>query len=263
MSTENRQQRMVLVDEERSGTVFGMRNTKFDGLRPGPTLIERAYESILEAIRDGRLEPGVRLNQDELAARLQISRQPVGQALTILKSQGFVRDNGRRGLIVAPLERDFLRSIYQLREALDALAARLAAERCSPGDALEGDRLLREGQMLEKTGSVEDLIDADMDLHMWIYKVAGNPLLVQTMNLYWNHLRRAMAEILRDRSRREGVWDEHEDIVEAIADRDPEAAAKYAAAHARGASNRIAGPTPAPGGSAAPPKRRAARKSVA
>src|ERR1041385_808974 len=176
MSTENRHLRMDLSEENSSGTVFGMRNTKFDGLRPGPTLIERAYEAILEAIRDGRLAPGVRLNQDELAARLQISRQPVGQALTILKSQGFVRDNGRRGLIVAPLEKDFLRSIYQLREALDALAARLAAERCSPNDAIEGKRLVEAGRKAEAAGIVEALIDADMALHMWIYTVAGNPL---------------------------------------------------------------------------------------
>src|SRR5215470_5249381 len=207
MSTEKVDLRMLLSDEPSSDTVFGMRNTKFDGLRPGPTLIERAYEAILEAIRDGRLEPGVRLNQDELAARLQISRQPVGQALTILKSQGFVRDNGRRGLIVAPLERDFIRSIYQLREALDSMAARLAAERCSPADRLEGARLLVEGR---KAGGMDALIDADIDFHMWIYRLAGNPLIVDTMALYWNHLRRAMGEILHTPSRRQSVWDEHE-----------------------------------------------------
>src|SRR5262249_26480413 len=242
MSTEKVDLRMLLSDEPSSDTVFGMRNTKFDGLRPGPTLIERAYESILQAIRDGRLEPGMRLNQDELAARLQISRQPVGQALTILKSQGFVRDNGRRGLIVAPLEKDFLRSIYQLREAIDALAARLAAERCSPSDAIEGKRLIAEGRKAEATGIVEALIDADMALHMWIYTVAGNPLLVQTMNLYWTHLRRAMGEILRDRAGHGGIWEEHEGIVAAIVDRDPELAARRAAAHARGASGRIVRP---------------------
>lgn len=261
MSTEKRPQRMVLSDETSSGTVFGMRNTKFDGLRPGPTLIERAYESILQAIRDGRLEPGIRLNQDELAARLQISRQPVGQALTILKSQGFVRDNGRRGLIVAPLEKDFLRSIYQLREALDALAARLAAERCSQNDAIEGKRLVEEGRKAEASGIVEALIDADMALHMWIYTVAGNPLIVQTMNLYWNHLRRAMGEVLRDRSGRSTVWDEHENIVAAIIDHDAEFAASRSAAHARGASDRIAGPPTLVGGAAAA-RRPRVRKNV-
>ena len=89
-----------------------------DTLSTGPTLISQAYDAILAAICEGGLQPGERLNQDQLAARLRISRQPVGQALSILKAQGFVRDTGRRGLIVAPLEREFFSAIYQLREAL-------------------------------------------------------------------------------------------------------------------------------------------------
>src|ERR1700750_2701419 len=82
-----------------------MRNAKIEGLPAAPTLIDRAYEAILSAIREGRLAPGVRLNQDELAATLTISRQPVGPALTILKSQGFLRDNGRRRGVRAPARR--------------------------------------------------------------------------------------------------------------------------------------------------------------
>src|SRR5437588_11460744 len=84
-------------------------------VKAGPTLIEQAYDAILAAICDGRLAPGARLNQDDLAARMGISRQPVGQALSVLKAQSFVRDTGRRGLIVAPLEREFLHSVYELR----------------------------------------------------------------------------------------------------------------------------------------------------
>ena len=222
-----------------------MRNSKMESLSPGPTLIERAYEAILAAICDGRLQPGERLNQDELAARLEISRQPVGQALTILKSQGFVRDNGRRGLIVAPLEREFVRSIYQLREALDAMAARLAADRCSPADIAEGRKLVAEGRRAVQSGRMEDLIGADTQFHMWIYRVAGNPLLAETMGLYWNHLRRVMSEILRRPARRQEIWDEHEAILKAIIEQDAKVAEKRALAHARDASLRIVESIPA------------------
>ena len=216
-----------------------MRNAKIEGLHAAPTLIDRAYEAILAAIREGRLAPGVRLNQDELAATLTISRQPVGQALTILKSQGFVRDNGRRGLIVAPLELDFIRSIYQLREALDTLAARLAAERCTAADSLDGRRLLAEGRRADKGRDMEALIDIDMRFHMWVYQIAGNPLLVQTMELYWNHLRRSMGHILRQPQSRAVVWDEHEAILRAIMRHDQEAAAARALQHAHGAAERV------------------------
>jgi DNA-binding GntR family transcriptional regulator len=216
-----------------------MRNAKIEGLPAAPTLIDRAYEAILSAIREGRLAPGVRINQDELAATLAISRQPVGQALTILKSQGFVRDNGRRGLIVAPLEVDFIRSIYQLREALDSLAARLAAERCTPSDSLDGRRILAEGRRADKGRDMEALIDVDMRFHMWIYQLAGNPLLVQTMDLYWNHLQRSMGHILRQPSSRAVVWDEHEAILRAIMRGDSDAAAARALQHTHGAAERV------------------------
>jgi DNA-binding GntR family transcriptional regulator len=208
-------------------------------LNPGPTLIERAYDAILDAICSGQLPPGERLNQDELAAKLHISRQPVGQALGILKSQGFVRDNGRRGLLVAPLEREFFRAIYQLREALDAMAARLAAERCTPADATTGRRLLTEGKKALAGGHLEALIEADLAFHMWMYEVAGNPLLVETMRLYWNHLRRPMGEILRYPTSRGLLWEEHQRILTAIVDGDADDAAACALAHAHDAAKRI------------------------
>jgi DNA-binding GntR family transcriptional regulator len=203
-----------------------------ESLLPGPTLIDRAYEAILAAIREGRLPPGVRINQDDLAAQLQISRQPVGQALIILKSQGFVRDNGRRGLVVAPLEQDLLKSIYELREVLDPLAARLAAVRCTPAEAASGKRVLAAGRKARSDG-----LEADMRLHLWVYEVAANPLLVQTMNLYWNHLRRANS--LRPRQLPQAVWEEHDALVDAIARHDPAAAEKHALEHAHGAASRL------------------------
>jgi DNA-binding GntR family transcriptional regulator len=217
---------------------------QMERLSPGPTLIEQAYNAILGAICGGRISPGARLNQDELAATLHISRQPVGQALSVLKSQGFVRDNGRRGLIVAPLEREFFRSIYQLREALDAMAARLAADRRTPADAARGRKLVAEGRKALAGGDMEALVDADLRFHMWIYQVAGNPLLVETMRLYWNHLRRAMGEILRYPSSRATIWEEHQRILRAIVEGDPDAASAGALAHAHDAAERIIGSIP-------------------
>ena len=208
-------------------------------LKPAPTLIEQAYEAILEAICAGRLAPGERLNQDALAGRLGISRQPVGQALSVLKAQGFVRDTGRRGLIVAPLEREFFRAIYELREALDSLAASLAAQRCKPGDVTEGRKLLAEGRRAARSGRVDALIEADMRFHLWICRVAGNPLLSDTMRLYCNHLRRAMSEVLQQPARRHQIWDEHEALLEGIIKGNPAAAAHHATVHARAASKSI------------------------
>lgn len=218
-----------------------------DTLSAGPTLIAQSYDAILNAICDGRLAAGERLNQEELATRLRISRQPVGQALSVLKSQGFVRDTGRRGLIVAPLEREYFRNVYQLREALDPMAARLAARRCSAGDVAEARKLLAEGRKAVAAGAIAPLVAADMRFHLWIYKVAGNPLALETMGLYWNHLRRAMGEVLRHAPGRTKVWDEHEAILKSILQRDGKTAEQQALRHAKDASQRVAESLPLAG----------------
>jgi len=149
----------------------------------GPTLTELAYGRILDAICAGDLPPGARIHQDELASHLGISRQPVGQALSLLKAQGFVRDNGRRWLNVAPLEREFFVAIYEIRKPLDSLAARLSAQRCSARDVAEGRKLVASGRAAARSGSIAELIAADMRFHMWMYRVSRNPLLAETMGL--------------------------------------------------------------------------------
>jgi DNA-binding GntR family transcriptional regulator len=205
----------------------------------GPTLIEQTYTLILDGICAGRLQPGERLNQDELAARMNVSRQPVGQAMSILKSQGFVRDAGRRGLIVAPIEQDFFRTIYELREAIDPMAARLTAERGADEGIAAGEQLVAKGRQAIESGSVQDLVAADMEFHLWICRLAGNPLLVETVSHYWNHLRRAMGEVLRPTQYREQTWKEHEAIFRAIAARDTKAAEECALRHVKGAAERV------------------------
>ena len=73
-------------------------------LEQAPDLVERVYRALLAAIGDGRVAPGDRLTQEDVAARLAVSRQPVLQALRLLKKEGFVVDAPGRGVLVAPLE---------------------------------------------------------------------------------------------------------------------------------------------------------------
>jgi DNA-binding GntR family transcriptional regulator len=111
---------------------FGIQARGDIRLRPlelQPALIDRAYERLVEAIADGTLAPGQRVRQEELGRALGVSRQPISHALQLLKQQKLVEENGRRGLIVSEIDAARVRELYQVRSALDALAARLAAER--------------------------------------------------------------------------------------------------------------------------------------
>ena len=200
-------------------------------LQPSPTMFEQVYRTILDAICDGRLEPGERLTQESVAQKLAVSRQPVGQALLLLKQQRFVSEAGRRGLMVAPVDRDFMRSIYELRLGIEPLAASLAAQRATTDDIARGERMLAEGKDAVRRNSIAELIASDMQFHMYVYELSGNRLFVDLMRELWNHLRRVMREVLQHREYRKAIWVEHEQILRAIAGRDAEAAASLVRAH--------------------------------
>ncbi len=200
-------------------------------LQPSPTMFEQVYRTILDAICDGRLEPGERLTQESVAQKLAVSRQPVGQALLLLKQQRFVSEAGRRGLMVAPVDRDFMRSIYELRLGIEPLAASLAAQRATTDDIARGERMLAEGKDAVRRNSIAELIASDMQFHMYVYELSGNRLFVDLMRELWNHLRRVMREVLQHREYRKAIWVEHEQILRAIAGRDADAAASLVRAH--------------------------------
>ena len=204
-----------------------------------PRMMEQVYTTILDSICDGRLPPGERLAQESIAEQLNVSRQPVGQALMLLKSQGFVCKSGRRGLMVSPLEEGFVRSLYEFRSALDRLAARLAARHATAQDVARGKRIVAQGQKAIVNGSVAKLIAADMEFHRLIYELSGNTIVADTMRLYLNHLRRVMSAVLRIEGYGESVWMEHDAILDAIAEGDAEEAEALAQKHVEAASEKL------------------------
>jgi len=180
-------------------------------------LTERVYDALLDAICDGDLAPGSRLTQDELAARLDVSRQPVLQALLLLRSQGFVRDSGRRGVEVAPLDPAFIAHLYEVRSALDGVACRGAARNGAAEAALRGPALIAEGRAAVAAGSVGRMIAADIGFHQFLYALSGNPIIGETASLHWRHIRRAMGGYLGRYAARDTIWNEHEKILRAVA----------------------------------------------
>src|SRR5258705_12241022 len=107
-------------------------------LDPLPNLIDQVYARILDAIIDRTLLPGQRIRQNELADKLGVSRQPVSHALHLLHRQGLVSESGRRGFEGTQLDPGRIRQLYEVRGAIDALAARLAAGRVKTDPAGRG-----------------------------------------------------------------------------------------------------------------------------
>lgn len=210
-----------------------------ESLKPRKTLVEQVYERILDAICDGTLPAGTRVTQDELAARLQVSRQPVMSALGMLRQQGFLIEHGRRGLQVAAPDREHFDAIYELRSVLEPWAAALAAQRMTPERLVRGRALVAEGKRAAASGDARATLQADIDFHGFIYEASGNPLVPESMQLHWQHLRRSMGAVLQRPRFTEKVWREHERILDAIAAGDGERAAQLIGEHVRDARERV------------------------
>jgi DNA-binding GntR family transcriptional regulator len=182
-----------------------------------PTLVEQVVNAIVSEIVDGDLPANSRLIQDELARAYGVSRQPVQQALLLLRDRGMVREAPGRGLIVSPLDVDFVRNLYEVRAMLDGLAARLAAERGSERARSEGQVYLDAGRDAVESGSLHDQIEADMRFHAFINQLSGNSLIGETTAPHWPYLRRVMGEVLRDDAQMpQTILGEHVAILDAI-----------------------------------------------
>ena len=205
-------------------------------IESAPDLVDQVYNSLLDAISDASLAPGARITQEDIAEQLAVSRQPVLQALRLLRKDGFVRDAPGRGVLVAPLDVAALMHIYQVRSALDGLAARLAARmrlRLDPS-------LITQGRTAARGTEVKAMVAADAAFHAAIYTASGNPLIAQSAQLHWQHIRRTMGAVLQVSTMRESVWDEHEAIAQAIARGDENAAEALVRQHGEDASNNLA-----------------------
>lgn len=200
-------------------------------------LTERVYSAILDEILDGTLPTGAHLKQERLAAELGVSRQPVQQAMALLKADGLVEEIGTRGLKVAALDLRRMANHYDLRAVLDAYAARAAAARVYSGTvdretvkaALDG--ILARGRDAVADGSTSDQIKQDEAFHKALYEFSGNTVLPEAAEPHWRFLRRVMADVLRHAEPPPDIWDQHAAIAKAVIAGDADRAHTLAQSH--------------------------------
>lgn len=203
-------------------------------LDPTPNLIDQVYTRILDGITDRSLPPGHRIRQNELAERLGVSRQPVSHALHLLHRQGLVAESGRKGFEVTQLDPRRIRQLYQVRGAIDALAAGLAAQRSKTDAAGRADleAALQAGRATDKNTPLSRLISLDVDFHRAIYRLSGNPAIEEMIAPQWPHMRRSMATVLAELDYRQSAWAEHETIAALVFSGNAKAAESAALIHA-------------------------------
>jgi DNA-binding GntR family transcriptional regulator len=225
--------------------------------RRGVVTIGTAHQPLRSLVRDelrrlvitGELAPGTRIVEDRLAERLGVSRNPVREALQALAGEGFVQLSPRRGAVVAQITAEEAEDLFDVRAALEPLAARLAARHA---DAAGVDRLrtvLALARQATDDGDLDLLASYNTDFHSLVVELSGNDylgLLVAPMARRVQWVFRTSAATRAPHS-----WTEHETLLRAIASGDEDYAEAVARAHvaaARASYRHVgsAGPDPVP-----------------
>ena len=204
-----------------------------------PNLVEQVHEAILLEISSGKLTPGSRIIQEQIATELGVSRQPVQQALLLLRNQSVLSDAPGRGLIVAPLDPDHIRNMYDVRAVIEGLAFRKAAINNSETAQREGPSFISKGRQAVQNGSVSEMIAADMAFHHFVYGLSENLLVAPAMDTHWTYTQRVMGEVLMRDEKPRDIWDQHENLLQAIISGDGALAEKHAQEHILAAANFI------------------------
>jgi DNA-binding GntR family transcriptional regulator len=182
-----------------------------------------AYELVLDAIDQGLYRPGDRLVESELAERFGVSRTPIREALQRLETQSLLTRDGR-SLIVASLDHAQMAELYVVRQELEGLAAKLAAQHAAEEeiqvlrDMVEADRALLDDP--------EALARANRRFHHQIHLASHNRFLVQQLDLVYRSMALMARTSLAAAGRGQNALDEHAAIVDAIAQRDGNRAAR-------------------------------------
>ncbi len=188
------------------------------------TLTEEAYDAIRAQIFSRQLRPGTRLVVTTLARELQLSATPINEALAALDREGLVAYAPHRGYSVQTVPLDSAEEIYTVREALEVLGVRLAAER-GTGKAIGDLKQIVEGsRKAVRQGDTATFGDLDILFHRTIAIASGYDLLTRIVDLIQGQLRLLMSTVVSAPGRFRGACEEHELIFEAIRTRDPDRA---------------------------------------
>lgn len=200
-------------------------------------LRELVLEAIREAIINGTLKPRERLMEIQLAEELGVSRTPVREALRKLELEGFIVMVPRKGAYVADLSFKDIADVFEIRAALEALAAGLAAERITDEELEEMERLLVEKAEAIAANDMEKLIEVDTKFHDAIYRASRNERLYAIINNLREQIQRFRTTSLAYPGRMKQSLDEHRGIVEALQARDIQLARNLAQEHIENAEN--------------------------
>lgn len=202
----------------------------------GGTLADRLFDALQQAIVEGAIPQGGKISEPELARRYGVSRSSVREAIARLEACKLVERRPNLGARVVELSAEQLIEIFQLREALEGMAARLAAQAMSDAeiDALDALLALHGRQIEQEQGEAYFQKQGDLDFHFRIVQGSRNRQLIALLCEDLYHLLRMYRVQFGMRSKRcRQAFEEHRYLLNAIRARDPEMAELVMRQHVR------------------------------
>ncbi|MDQ8708026.1 GntR family transcriptional regulator [Streptomyces sp. LHD-70] len=206
-----------------------------NGPQPAASLTRTAWlrDQVCEELRDriitGRLGPGDRLVERDLAEEFSVSRVPVREAIRILIAEGFLTAASPRRIVVKGYDRKDVENLFDLREALEVMAVRRAAERSDARGLATLKRLLENARRATLAGRPDRISRANAAFHHQIMELADNELLASTVEPLEGRLRWLFQQVDEPGT----LWEEHNSLYQAIASGDADASAQASLHHVR------------------------------
>lgn len=206
------------------------------------TIADRIFDQVRQAIVVGEIPAGSKLSEPVLAARYGISRGPLREAMRRLESSQLVERRPNLGARVISLSSEQLLEIYMVREALEGMAARIAAERMSDAAIADLEALLarHRGEVADAGWQAYFQQEGDLDFHFRIVQGSGNRQLIEILcNDLYHLVRMYRCQFGMRSDRAADALEEHERVVDAIAGRDGELAEWLMRRHIRASRRAI------------------------
>ena len=201
------------------------------------TLRSEITNLLRELILNGDLQSGERLKEVEIAQQLGVSRMPVREALCALESEGLVRQEPRKGLIVVEYTEADIKEYYTIREALEVCAIKMVIDKISKEELAELNKYCDNSWQAYKNNDIDEVCAWSAEFNEHIYDSCGMPRLKEQIKTTQKYLRTFRFTSFKEPARMERAIREHKEILRRVEAKDYDGAAKTIEQHLRDATS--------------------------
>ncbi len=203
------------------------------------SLRERVFQTIRQSILEGKYKPGDTLRESAIANELKVSRTPVREAIRQLQLEGLVRSIPNKETVVCGITEEDVHDIFLVRDKLEGVAGRLAAERITQEELEKMEEIIELTEFYASKGDLSRLESLDHTFHDAIYNATKSKIIKHVLSDFHTYIQQVRKKSMATPGRVNYLIEEHRGIYEAIKNRDGDKAEELINAHLKKVTNNI------------------------